>query len=93
MRNKDGVVRRPDDDTFAAAAANADWAKAPAFGEILTEQPGQEQLADHRRLLHSRCTPARKSRQRSIEVLKFFSWAYKNGQKHRDRPGLRPDAG
>ena len=41
LKNKDGVFLNPDDDAFKAAAASADWAKAPGFGVILTDQPGK----------------------------------------------------
>ena len=42
VRNKDGNFVEPNEKTFQAAAANADWAKAPAFFLMLTEQPGAE---------------------------------------------------
>ena len=38
--NKDGKTVEPSLESFQAAAANADWASAPGFGVILTEQPG-----------------------------------------------------
>ena len=40
VRNRDGQFVQPDDATFQAAAANADWARAPGFYRILTDQPG-----------------------------------------------------
>ena len=42
MQNKDGKFVAPDDDTFQAAAAGADWDKAPGFYLLLTDQPGKE---------------------------------------------------
>jgi phosphate transport system substrate-binding protein len=42
MRNKDGQFVAPDDKSFAAAAAGADWSSAPGFGISLTNQPGAE---------------------------------------------------
>ena len=52
MVNHDGKTVAPDTATFQAAAANADWAHAPGFYQILTDQPGADVLADHRRDLH-----------------------------------------
>ena len=37
------------DAAFQAAAANADWAQAPGYYLILTDQPGDSLMADHRR--------------------------------------------
>jgi phosphate transport system substrate-binding protein len=48
--NKDGKFVKPDDTNFKAAAAGADWNKT--FYQILTDQPGKDSLADHRRHLH-----------------------------------------
>ncbi|TAG65088.1 MAG: phosphate ABC transporter substrate-binding protein PstS, partial [Burkholderiales bacterium] len=40
MRNKDGQFVKPDDETFAAAAAGADWKSVAGMGVILTDQAG-----------------------------------------------------
>jgi phosphate transport system substrate-binding protein len=40
MRNKDGQFVQPDDETFAAASAGADWKSVPGMGVILTDQAG-----------------------------------------------------
>jgi phosphate transport system substrate-binding protein len=40
MINKDGKRVAPNAASFQAAAANADWANAPGFYQILTGQPG-----------------------------------------------------
>ena len=37
----DGQFVQPDDATFQAAAAGADWKGTPGFGVILTDQPGK----------------------------------------------------
>ena len=42
VQNKDGAFVEPNKSSFQAAAANADWAKAPAFFLMLTDQPGNE---------------------------------------------------
>ena len=46
MVNKDGKAVAPTMRSFQAAAANADWAHAPGFYLILTDQPGAQVLAD-----------------------------------------------
>ena len=40
LTNKAGGAVAPSAETFQAAAANADWAKADAYYVILTDQPG-----------------------------------------------------
>jgi phosphate transport system substrate-binding protein len=80
MRNRDGVFVAPDDDTFAAAAANAHWSQASAFGEVLTEQPGKNSwpmTGASFILMHAQPEHP----ERALEVMKFFEWAFKNGQK------------
>ena len=42
LQNKDGQFVQPDDATFKAAAANADWTSAPGFYLVLTDQPGKD---------------------------------------------------
>ena len=46
MVNRDGAFVSPSDDAFKAAAAGADWSKAPGMDLILTDQPGKDELAD-----------------------------------------------
>ncbi|GAB3465493.1 phosphate ABC transporter substrate-binding protein PstS [Massilia terrae] len=77
LKNKDGVFLQPGDDAFKAAAANADWAKAPGMAVVLTDQPGKAAwpiTGASYILLHKVGDAAR-----TKEVLKFFDWAYKNG--------------
>jgi phosphate transport system substrate-binding protein len=79
LKNLDGQFVAPDDETFKAAAAGADWSKA-AFGAILTEQPGKASwplTGATFILLHSaQAKPAQ-----GTEVMKFFDWAFANGSK------------
>jgi phosphate transport system substrate-binding protein len=79
LQNAAGNWVAPDDLTFKAAAAGADWAKS-AFGEILTNQSGKEAWPITGAtfvLMHKvQDKPAQ-----AAEVLKFFEWAYKNGGK------------
>jgi phosphate transport system substrate-binding protein len=78
LKNREGVFLQPDDETFKAAAANADWAKAPGFAVVLTDQPGKTSwpiTGASYILMHK----AQKDPAKGREVLKFFDWAYKNG--------------
>ncbi|WP_292934406.1 phosphate ABC transporter substrate-binding protein PstS [Noviherbaspirillum sp.] len=78
LKNHDGQFVQPDDDTFKAAAANADWVKTPGFAVILTDQPGKSSwpiTGASFILMHKVQADAAKGK----EVLKFFDWAYKNG--------------
>ncbi len=79
LKNLDGQFVAPDDLTFKAAAAGADWNKA-AFGAILTEQPGKASWPITGAtfiLLHTaQAKPAQ-----GTEVMKFFDWSFANGAK------------
>jgi phosphate transport system substrate-binding protein len=78
MQNASGNYVSPEDDTFKAAAAGADWNKT--FFQILTNQPGKDSWPITNAtyiLMHTKQDkPANGS-----EALKFFAWAYKNGGK------------
>ncbi len=81
MRNKDGVYVQPTDTAFKAAAAGADWSKT--FYQILTEQPGKDSWpltgATFILMYKQQDKPASAS-----NTLKFFEWAYVNGDKMAD---------
>jgi phosphate transport system substrate-binding protein len=80
MINKDGKRVLPSAESFSAAAANADWANAPDFYQILTGQHGAKSwpIAGATFILMHAVPddPAA-----AAEALKFFSWAYQNGGK------------
>ena len=80
MINKAGKTVQPDDSSFAAAAADADWSKAPGFGISLNDQPAAQAwpiTSATYILMHKTADKPARSR----EVLKFFSWALNKGQK------------
>ena len=80
LRNKDGQYVQPDDATFQAAAAHADWKSTPGFYQILTDQPGKDSwpiTGASFILIYATQEKAANGQ----EVLKFFDWALKNGQK------------
>ena len=78
--NKAGKLVQPDDLTFAAAAAKADWKSAPGFGINLNNsgEPNAWPITSASFILMHK---AAEKADRSAEALKFFQWAYKNGQK------------
>jgi phosphate transport system substrate-binding protein len=83
MINREGAVVAPSDDAFSAAAAGADWAKAPGMYLVLTDQPGKgswPMTGASFILMHKVQDKAENAR----EVLKFFDWSFKNGAKMAD---------
>ena len=78
LRNQAGTFVAPDDTTFKAAAAGADWTKS--FYQILTEQPGKDSWpitgATFIMMHKAQDKPAQAS-----TSLKFFEWALSNGDK------------
>jgi phosphate transport system substrate-binding protein len=80
MQNKDGKFVRPDDTTFAAAAAGADWFSTPGMGISIVDQPGATAwpISTASFIIMYR-DPENKAA--SAEVLKFFDWSFRNGKK------------
>ena len=78
MVNKEGKVVSPNAASFAAAAAGANWDGANGFGTLLTDQPGANAwpiagatfILVHKQPSNPAATK---------EALKFFQWAYQNG--------------
>jgi phosphate transport system substrate-binding protein len=78
MINKAGKTVQPTVAAFQAAASNADWAKAPGYYLILTDQPGEASwpiTAATFILMHKE--PVDKAA--SAEAVKFFKWAFAKG--------------
>jgi len=76
MRNQAGNFVKPDDVSFKAAAAGADWTRT--FNQILTEQPGAQSWPITGATFIMMHTRQDKVPQASAS-LKFFEWAYNNG--------------
>src|ERR1700760_350486 len=78
--NKAGKPVQPTVASFQAAASNADWAKAPGYYVILTDQPGDKSwpITASTFILMQK-EPADKAA--SAEAVKFFKWAFANGGK------------
>ena len=77
--NKDGKIVKPDMDSFQAAAANADWEKAPpGFSLMLINQPGEKSWPivglTWILLYKDQPDPAK-----GKAILAFFDWCFKHG--------------
>ena len=80
IQNKAGTFVQPDDLTFAAAAANGDWTRAPGFFLVLTDQPGKDSwpMTGASFIIMYKNPP---DPSKAADVLKFFDWALKKGGK------------
>lgn len=80
MENRAGKFVAPNEESFKAAAASADWAKTPGMGVILTDQAGAVAwpiTGASFILMHKKQEKPDTGR----EVLKFFDWAFQNGDQ------------
>jgi phosphate transport system substrate-binding protein len=78
LQNKAGQFPQPNAGSFSAAAASADWSKAPGNYLLLLDQAGPNAwpiTAATFILVHKKQQSAGSGR----DVLSFFDWAYKNG--------------
>ncbi len=78
--NSAGKTVQPTIESFQAAASNADWAKAPGYYVILTDQPGEKSwpiTAATFILMYKE--PVDKAA--SAEAIKFFKFAFAKGAK------------
>jgi phosphate transport system substrate-binding protein len=78
LQTAGGAFVSPDDATFKAAAAGADWSKS--FYQILTNQPGKDAWPITSAtfiIMHK----AQDKPAQATASLKFFEWAYKSGDK------------
>ncbi|MBI1172873.1 phosphate ABC transporter substrate-binding protein PstS [bacterium] len=78
MENAAGKIVAPSLDSFASAAANADWAGSKNFHVIITNQPGDASwpiAASTWVIIHKAPDDAAAV----ADALKFFDWAYTKG--------------
>lgn len=81
MRNQAGTFVAPSDASFKAAAAGAEWSKS--FNQVLTDQPGKDSWPITGAtfiMMHVK----QDKPQQAAAALKFFDWAYTNGDKMAD---------
>ncbi len=78
LQNKAGNYPEPGADSFSAAASGADWAHAPGNYLLLLDEPGAKAWPITGAtfvLVHT----DQKEAAKGTAVLKFFDWAYSNG--------------
>ena len=83
MMNKENKAVSPDSDSFQAAAANANWTGTPGFNVVLTNESGANSWPISGAtfiLMHKQP----KDPAAATEALKFFAWAYANGDQMAD---------
>ena len=80
LQNADGKYVAPDDLTFAAAAAGADWFSVPGMGVSMVNAKGANSWPISTAsfiLMYKEPT----DKAAAAEALKFFDWAFLNGKK------------
>lgn len=78
MKNADGALVSPSEESFKAAAAGADW--KTSYYQVLTNQPGKTAWPITNAtfiLMHQQSDKP----EQAAATLKFFEWAYTHGAK------------
>jgi len=84
LQNRSGAWVRPSQAAFAAAAATANWANAPNMAASMINTAGQANwpIVSATYILLPR-NPSDAAR--SLKVMQFFDWAFRNGQPAADQ--------
>lgn len=80
LKNRDGQFVEPSEASFKSAAANGNWDPNKGFYELLTDEPGKDSWP----ITGATFILMQKFQQDADGVrdtLKFFKWAYDNGDK------------
>ena len=80
MKNAAGNYVNPSEESFAAAAASADWKNSKDFFLVMTNAPGDKSwpvAATNFILMHKKPKDAARAK----HALDFFRWAYANGDQ------------
>ncbi len=80
MRNKAGSFVSPDMESFAAAAASADWSKVQNFAVDLNDEPGEKSWPIESATFVLLPIDAKDAAQ-TAGVIKLFDWSFANGNK------------
>jgi phosphate transport system substrate-binding protein len=80
LKNQAGTFVEPNTESFRAAVAGADWAKAKDYYLILTNASGKNSwpIAGSTFILMHK---SQEKPEQGAEALKFFKWAYEKGDK------------
>ena len=76
LQNAAGNFVQPTAQSFAAAAASADWASARDFDLVITNAPGEQAWP----ITATNFMLLRKDGKRNADTQAFFKWAFENGQ-------------
>ena len=79
LQNAAGQYVQPSADSFAAAAASADWASAKDFDLVITNAPG-EQAWPITAITYTLMQKQPKDAAHTADTLAFFKWAFEDGQ-------------
>ena len=80
LKNQAGNFVAPTAENFQAAAANADWANAPGYYMVLTDQPGKDSwpiTGASFILIHKK----QQNPEMAKAMLGFFDWCYRKGDQ------------
>jgi phosphate transport system substrate-binding protein len=78
LQNKAGKWVKPDESTFSAAAASADWSSVQNFAIDLNNEPGDDSWPiESATFVLLPTDPADQAK--SAAVMKFFDWGFKSG--------------
>ena len=80
-------------DAFQAAAAFADWKSTPGLLPDPDRPARQDQLADHRRVVHPDAREVGQAAEHGRRSMKFFDWAMQERAEDGGGARLRADAG
>ncbi len=89
LQNRTGRFVAPSLKSFQAAAANADWKKAPGFHVVLTDQPGDLSWPITGAtfiLVHK----VQRSRTKARAMFRFFDWCLRHGAEQAKALGYVP---
>ena len=83
MQNKAGPLGRPDGGELRGRRRRRQMDRGARLLPAAARPAGRQRLADHRRDLHPDAQEADQRRRPAHDVLAFFDWAYKNGDRGR----------
>ncbi len=89
LKNAHGNFVNPSDDSFSAAAANADWGNSKDFYLVMTNAPGEKSwpiTATNFILMYKRPKDAASA----TNAREFFKWVYANGDAQASALGYVP---
>lgn len=89
LLNREGRAVAPTIQSFQAAAAHADWGRAPGYNLVLVDQPGSDSwpITGASFILMPRQP---EDPETALAALEFFEWAYAHGDRSAEDLGYVP---